>query len=175
MGAGAGDSRGASPSKSPAALRPGTSTTSTLIDTPSSVAVLSNQTGTSSSGRPFFGDRPTAPFRDAFRRKPRLTEQSKKGKPSPSSFIHPSTTPLSSVQSAVRLPPSYIHASYMHASASAIHYRHLALTFSLPPPPFQPVVTHEIDAAYYEANHADISMVRLVRAHASTQSIHTVQ
>ena len=46
-------------------------------------------------------------------------------------------------------------------------------------------MTHEIDAAYYEANHADISMVRLVRAHASTQcnkrahastqSIHTVQ
>ena len=119
-GAGAGDSRGASPSKSPAALRPGTSTTSTLIDTPSSVAVLSNQTGTSSSGRPFFGDRPTAPFRDAFRRKPRLTEQSKKGKPSPSSFIHPSTTPLSSVQSAVRLPPSYMPLPLPYTTATSL-------------------------------------------------------
>ena len=106
---GAGDSRGASPSTSPAGLRSGAAVSARNAPAGGAggAAALSTsqvgfQSGTSSTGRPFFGDRPTAPFRDAFMRKPRPKEKPRQGKPSPSSFVHPSTTPLTSVQSAVR-------------------------------------------------------------------------
>ena len=57
-------------------------------------------TSMNTGGRPYFGDRPSAPFRDAFRRKPRPKDTPGDSKPSPSTFIHPCVTPLSTVQSA---------------------------------------------------------------------------
>ena len=52
----------------------------------------------------FYGERPRAPFRDAFLRKPPkpTTQRPKK---SPSSFVHPCVTPLRQVVSAPAVAP----------------------------------------------------------------------
>ena len=56
------------------------------------------------SGVPYFGERPGPPYREAFLRKPRLCSAAPAA-PSPSTFIHPCCTPLSSVLSAPVVKP----------------------------------------------------------------------
>lgn len=56
--------------------------------------------GEGGGSRPYFGDRPSAPYRDAFKRKPKGSGSSAPARPSPSTFIHPNVTPLSTVKAA---------------------------------------------------------------------------